>query len=73
MIEKPWILWEQDSWLEGGWGIAGQFDTCEEAIEAARALHAEWERNYGKEQCHHGCMVTSNAVFRLDVPTEEKA
>lgn len=71
-----WLVWTHDPCPEGGWHIMGEFDTQEEAIEKAKAHHErEMEFNKGMHAdmpdyigCYDACMVTPEAVFRLDVP-----
>lgn len=36
---KPWLLWTYDPCPEGGWHLAAEFDTKEEAIKAAEETH----------------------------------
>lgn len=43
---KPWLIWAHDPCPEGGWHIRGDFDTKEEAIEAAKALDASEEKRH---------------------------
>lgn len=77
---KPWLLWAHDPCPEGGWHTRGEYDTKEEAIEAAKALDAAEEKRhlemveYCKDDdhpwqrgsnCYDGCMVTPSAVFSL--------
>jgi hypothetical protein len=50
---KPWVLWSHDPCPEGGWGIYGEFDTKEEAIEAAKRHHEEWEERHRRMVDHH--------------------
>lgn len=80
-VPKPWLLWAYDPCPEGGWSIRGEFDTKDQAIEAAKFLHAKENRHHqemvefckdspmpwsSSSGCYDGCMVTPNAVFRLN-------
>jgi hypothetical protein len=45
-MNKPWLLWTHDPCPEGGWHISGEFDTKEQAIEAAKKLDADAEKRH---------------------------
>lgn len=53
---KPWLLWTHDPCPEGGWHLAGEFDTQEEAVQAARVYHQEQKKRHQDmvEHCLEG-------------------
>lgn len=58
---KPWLLWTHDPCPEGGWRLAGEFDTQEEAVQAARETHKrEAEQHRGTVE--HG--LEENRTFK---------
>lgn len=38
---RKWTVWAHDPCPEGGWHVRGTYDTPDEAVEAAKKLHAE--------------------------------
>jgi len=43
---KAWIVWAHDPCQEGGWHIHGSYNTKEEAVAQAKALHAREVKSY---------------------------
>lgn len=87
ILKKPWLLWEHDPCVEGGWDVSG-FDTREEAIAAAKVRFDMAEANFQtmvehckkdgrlepwvrENECYDGCVVTPGLVFRMDVEIPE--
>lgn len=77
---KDWLLWTYDPCPEGGFHIAGEFDTREEAEAAAKALHEEKEKSFQgmvermkkrginwerSNGCYGGSLVTPGAVSSI--------
>jgi len=75
-MSKPWLLWTHDPCYEGGWHISGEFDTEEEATQAAKEQHERELKcleDIRKESpdyvgCYDVTMVTPGAVFTLEAP-----